>query len=65
MQHGGIACKMFMRKGGRKKWERNLVSWYRLAKEAFGQERYVKDFGSNGEVRLRIRLRMVLERTLG
>ena len=35
MQHEGIACGMFMRKDGRKKWERNLVS--RLAKEKVGQ----------------------------
>ena len=41
-----------MRKNGRKKWEGNLSSlrWYRLAKEDFGQERYVKEFGSKGVV---------------
>ena len=26
MQHGGIACGMFMGKDGRKKWESNLVT---------------------------------------
>ena len=26
MQHEGIACRMFMRKDSRKKWERNLVT---------------------------------------
>ena len=31
------------------------LKWYRLAKEEFGQERYVKEFGSKGEVRLRFR----------
>ena len=25
-QHGGIVCEMFIRKDGRKKWERYLVS---------------------------------------
>ena len=38
--------RMFMRKDGRKKWERNLVR----------QERYVKEFGGKGEVRLRFKL---------
>ena len=33
--------------------------WYRLAKEEFGQERYVKEFGSKGEVRLKFRLTML------
>ena len=40
---------MFMRKDGRKRWEGTL-KWYRLAKEEFGQERYVKEFGGKGEV---------------
>ena len=31
----------------------------RLAKEDFGQVRYVKEFGGKGEVRLRFRLRTV------
>ena len=39
--------------------------WYRLAKEVFGQERYVKDFGSKGEARLRFRLRRVSAGLLG
>ena len=44
MQHGGIACGMFMRKDGRKEegWKSSL-KWYRLAKEDFGQD-------SKGEV---------------
>ena len=40
-----------MRNDGGKKYERNLVSRDRLANEDFGQERYVKEFGSKGEVR--------------
>ena len=50
----------------RKKWERYLsLKCYRLAKEEFRQESYVKEFGSNGEVRLRFRLRMVSAGLLG
>ena len=52
-----------MRKDRGLKWEGNLVS--KLAKEEFGQERYVKEFGGNGEVRLRLRLRMVSAGLLG
>ena len=37
----------------------------RLVEEAFGQERYVKEFGSKGEVRLRFRLKTVSARLLG
>ena len=33
--------------------EKSSLRWYRLAKEGFGQERYVKEFGTKGEVRLR------------
>ena len=33
--------------------EKFSLKWYRLAKEEFGQERYVREFGSKGEVRLR------------
>ena len=56
MQHGGIACGMFMRKG----WQEEVgvkssLKWYRLAKDEFGQERYVKEFSSKGEVRFRLR----------
>ena len=32
--------------------EKSSLKWYRLAKEDFGQEMYVKEFGSKGEVRL-------------
>ena len=28
-------------------WYRSSHNWYRLAKEDFGQERYVKEFGDN------------------
>ena len=41
------------------------LKWYRLTKEDFGQEWYVKEFGSKGEVRLRFRLRMVSVGLLG
>ena len=36
--------------------EKSSLKWYRLAKEDFGQERYVKEVGSKGEVRLRFKL---------
>ena len=39
--------------------EKSSLKWFRLAKEGFGQERYVKEFGSKGEARLRFRLRTV------
>ena len=39
--------------------EKSSLKWYRLAKEEFGQERYVKEFGSKEEVRLRFRLKTV------
>ncbi len=39
--------------------EKSSLKWYWLAKEDFGQDRYVKEFGSMGEVRLRFRLRTV------
>ena len=38
--------------------EKSSVKWFRLAKEGSGQERYGKQFGSKGEARLRLRLRM-------
>ena len=38
---------------------KSSLKWYRLAKEYFGQEWNVKEFGSKGEVRLRFRLGMV------
>ena len=38
---------------------KSSLKWYRLAKEDFGQEWYVKEFGCKGEVRLRFRLRTV------
>ena len=51
-------------------WQREVggkssFKWYRLAKEDFGQERYVKEFGSKGKVRLRFRLRTVSAGLLG
>ena len=64
MQHGGIVYGIFMRKDGRKKWERNRLKWYRL-EEGFGKERYVKEFGSKGEVRLKFRPRKVSAGLLG
>ena len=45
--------------------EKSSLKWYRLAKEDFGQERYVKEFGSKGEVRLILRLRTVPVGLLG
>ena len=39
--------------------------WYRLAKEDFGQERYVKEFGSKRKVRQKFRLMMVSAGLLG
>ena len=39
--------------------EKSSLKRYRLAEEDFGQESYVKEFGSKGEVRLRFRLRTV------
>ena len=39
--------------------EKSSLKWYTLAKEDFGQDWYVKEFGSKGKVSLRIRLRMV------
>ena len=45
--------------------EQSSHKWYRLAKEDFGQERYVKEFGSEGVVRLRFRLRTVSAGLLG
>ena len=33
--------------------EKSSLKWYWLAKEDFGQDSYVKEFGSNGEVRFR------------
>ena len=45
--------------------EKSRLKWHRLVKEDFGQERYVKEFGSKGEVRLRFRLRMVSAGLLG
>ena len=37
---------------------KSSLKWCRLANEDFGQERYVKEFGSKGEVRQIFRLRM-------
>ena len=39
--------------------EKSSLKSYGLANEDSGQERYVKEFGSKGEGRLRFRLRMV------
>ena len=44
---------------------KSSLKWYRLGKEEFGQERYVKEFNSKGEVRLRFRSRTVLAGLLG
>ena len=44
---------------------KSSLKWYRLAKEEFGQEMYVKEFGSKGEMRLRFKLRTVSTRLLG
>ena len=38
--------------------EKSSLKWYRLAKEDFELESYVKEFSSKGKVRLRFRLRM-------
>ena len=39
-------------------WQEEMgEKWYRLAKEDFGQERYVKEFCNKGEVRVKFRLR--------
>ncbi len=35
--------------------EKSSLKWYRLAKEDFEQERYMKEFGSKREMRLRFR----------
>ena len=45
--------------GWREVGGKSSLKWSRLAKQDFEQERYVKEFGSKGEVRLRIRLRNV------
>ena len=45
--------------------EKSSLKWYRLAKEKYGQEIHVKEFGSKGEVRLRFRLRTVSAGLLG
>ena len=57
MQHVGIACGMFIRRGGGKMGGKSsLKCYYKLAKEEFGQESYVMGFGSMEKVRLRFRL---------
>ena len=38
---------------------KSSLKWYRLARKFFGQEWYVKEFGSKGEVRLRFRLKPI------
>ena len=45
--------------------EKSSLKWYRLAKEDFGQERCLNEFGSKGEMRLRFRLRTVSAGLLG
>ena len=63
MQHGSsrLACNMEVAGLHEEGWQeevegKSTLKWYRLAKEYFGQERCVKEFGSKGKVRLRFRL---------
>ena len=46
---------------------KSSLKWYRsgLLMKIFGQERYVKEFGSKGKERLRFRLRMLSAGLLG
>ena len=45
--------------------EKSCLKRYRLAKDDFGQEWYVKKFGSKGKVRQRFRFEDGISRTLG
>ena len=44
---------------------KSSLKWYKLAKEKFGQERYVKELARKGEVRQRFGLRTVSAGLLG